>query len=68
MSFIQSHSWIQWDEWKKGGRDWFWGLTREMIVLGEGEGDWVCCLEKENEELGSDLNEGEDMDCCWIVW
>ncbi len=31
------------------------------------EGDWVCCLEKENEELGSDLNEGEDMGGCWFV-
>ena len=28
------------------------------------EGEGVCCLEKENEELGSDLNSGEDMDCC----
>ena len=53
---------------ENGGRDWFWGLTREMIVLGKRGRDWVCCFEKENEELGSDLNSGEDMDGCWFVW
>ena len=34
-----------------------------MIVLREGEIECVV-LEKENEELGSDLNSGEDMDGC----
>ena len=36
-----------------------------MIVLGEREGGRFSVLfEKENEELGSDLNSGEDMDGC----
>ena len=34
-----------------------------MIVLGEREIECVV-LEKENDELGSDLNSGEDMDGC----
>ena len=34
-----------------------------MIILGESEIECVV-LKKENEELWSDLNECEDMDCC----
>ena len=26
----------------------------------------MCCFEKGNEELGSDLNSGEDMDDCFF--
>ena len=33
-----------------------------MIVLGEREFEYVFL--EENEELGRDLNEGEDMDGC----
>ena len=38
-----------------------------MVILRERERERVrfsVLLGKENEELGSYLNEGEDMDCC----
>ena len=65
MLLIQSHCWIEWyeGEREKGGRDWFWGLRREMIVLRERLS--VLFMKWEWTHGWFVV---EEMDCLWFVW
>ncbi len=54
MILIQSHCWIEWDEWEREGK-------RRLILRIEKrndcfERDWVCYLWNENEHMDG---------CCW---